>query len=276
MIQKLVNLSGWVGGSFFLLISLIACNDGEIRCDNLTVDSVAETYLKRRGFDHFINENEFKSKVALSAQREICDDFGCSKKDTISSAIALCGESRFCSQILLGDYVTYRRFYQKKGEFDLFVTVLVDSVRLLPIGLYSDIVEYPDEINAGERNISFLDIDSSNKIMLSLDSIKKLSDSLRKSDALSILKMQSEFLKSMTLKDSIVSLMGMQNSFLANRNSQIAMKKALGSNWGNEKMFLSMYIVKNENGVLFLRNGPFVNDIYCMSQNIFEKCSLEN
>ena len=263
--------------SFFLfLMFLIACNDEEIKSDNITVDSVAETYLKSRGYEHFIKENEFKSKVALSVQREICDDFDCSKKDTVFSAIAMCGKNRFCSQILLGDYITYRRYYQQNGEFNLYITVLIDSVRLSPIGLYTDIAEYPDEINAGERNISFLEFDAANKITLSLDSIKKLSDSLRKADEFSIQKMQEEFSKSMTIKDSVVHLEGMQKSFLANHNAQIAMKKALGKISGNEQKFSSMYIVKNENGILFLKRGPFWGDIYCMSQNTFERCSMES
>ena len=190
MIQKLNKIS-----CLFFLMILIACNDEEIKSANITVDSVAETYLKSRGYEHFIKENEFISKVSLSAQREICDDFDCPKKDTVSSLITMCGKNRFCSQILLGDYITYRRYYQKNGEFNLYITVLIDSVRLLPIGLYTDNAEYPDEINAGERNISFLDYNNPNRITLSLDSIKILSDSLRKSDIFSIQKLQEEFLK---------------------------------------------------------------------------------
>ena len=270
MIQKLNKIS-----CLFFLMLLIACNDEEIKSANITVDSVAETYLKSRGYEHFIKENEFISKVSLSAQREICDDFDCPKKDTVSSLIAMCGKNRFCSQILLGDYITYRRYYQKNGEFNLYITVLIDSVRLLPIGLYTDNAEYPDEINAGEKNISFLDYNNSNRITLSLDSIKILSDSLRKSDIFSIQKLQEEFLKNMTIKDSIVILQGMQKSFLANYNSHTAIKKALGKIWGNEQMFKFMYIVKNENDILFLRRGPFWGDIYCMSQSTFKSCSLE-
>ena len=270
MIQKLNKISCLI----FLMV-LIACNDKEIKSANITVDSVAETYLKSRGYEHFIKENEFISKVSLSTQREICDDFDCPKKDTVSSLITMCGKNRFCSQILLGDYITYRRYYQKNGEFNLYITVLIDSVRLLPIGLYTDNAEYPDEINAGERNISFLDYNNSNRITLSLDSIKILSDSLRKSDIFSIQKLQEEFLKNMTIKDSIVTLQGMQKSFLANYNSHTAIKKALGKIWGNEQMFKSMYIIKNENDILFLRRGPFWGDIYCMSQNTFKSCSLE-
>ena len=271
MIQKLNKISG-----LLFLLFLIACNDEEIKSDDITVDSVAETYLKSRGYEHFIKENEFKSKVSLSAQREVCDDFDCPKKDTVSSAIAMCGKNRFCSQILLGDYITYRRYYQKNGEFNLYITVLIDSVRLLPIGLYTDIAEYPDEINAGERNISFLEFDTLKRITLSLDSIKNLSDSLRKSDEVNIQKLQEDFLKNMTVKDSVVALEGMQRAFLANHNSHTAMKIALGKILGNEKMFSSMYIVQNENGTLFLKRGPFWGDIYCMSQNIFERCSMEN
>lgn len=261
-------------GSLFLLIFLFSCDESNIEKDCLSVDCIAETYLKRRGYDNLIKDNEFNSKISLSAQREVCNDFECAKKDTFPSVKELCGQSRFCSQILLSDYVAYRRYYKKRGEFDVFVIVLIDSVRRLPIGLYNENHLYPDEINSGEHNVKGFDFGIVDGMSISLDSVKNISDSLRKNDDAVIRKMSEEFLKRMSIKDSVVSMDSMQSFFLKNHNSFIAMERSLEKilNYKKESMHLQMF--KKENEILFLQNAHHLSnaDFYCLSQSTFEKC----
>lgn len=261
-------------GNLLLLIFFVACDQTMVENESLTVDSVAEAYLKKRGYENFIKDNEYNSIVALTAQRETCVDLDCAKKDTVPSAREFCGQSRLCSQILLSDFVAYRRYYEKKGEFEVYITVLIDSVRLLPIGLYNENRRYPDEINSGEHNIRFFDYETTGGTSISLDQIKITSDSLKKNDDAEIEKMSRQFFNEMTLKDSVVYMNDMQYYFLMDHNSSIAMELALEDILYKKQKKMRFQIRKNENETLLLQNGFALSkaEYYCMSQNTFKKC----